>query len=387
MQEILYGTGYLDLKPVVSQADTKLLQTTPTLVAGDFKVRNAVQAFTNLTAVAAAFTSGSVAPVVGETLTGDTSTKTAIVVGWFLTSGSWSGTDGAGTLFVASASGAFTVGETISGSVGGSNILTLTANFVAQPTALAQTGSGGGAIPITAAEATTDRLSVARVDAAGAEWCSDWLEYITTDHPSAGKPNGCIASVAAHASSQTSTNIRLNAAPQATPIAGFFVVATAVGSSAMFGVIKSYSTAGGEFNITLYEAMPAAVTSAWTIAVYGDAAAAAARVIASENIDFTTTQKTYVPTTTAKTTLDLHMGIMDQSTGQLDLGSLAAEVLARLLAAAGGTKLDLFAAILDPATGQLDEGSVAEPLKANVKEINDVTIDGAGTAGDPWGAA
>jgi len=295
MQEILYAQGYLDLKPVLSQADTKLLQTTPTLAAGDFKLRNASQAFTNIASVAAAFTSGGTAiPLVGETLTGATSTFTAIVVGFFLTSGSWGAGTAAGTLFVEQTSGAFTPGENLNGSVGGANILTLTADFVAQPTALAQTGSGGAAVPIISAEATTDRLQVARVDAAGAEWCSDWLEYITTDHPSAGKPNSCIASVAAHASSQTATNIRLNAAPQATPIAGFFVVCTAVGSAPMFGVIESYSTAGGQYNITLYDGMPAALTSAWTVAVYGDAAAAAARIVATENIDLSATQKTSV---------------------------------------------------------------------------------------------
>ena len=124
-----------------------------------------------------------------------------------------------------------------------------------------------------------------------------------------------------------------------------------------------------------------------SIKLYNALTRSPAHIVASNDIDFTATQQTYVPTTTAKTVLDLFAAILDQATGQLDSGSLAADVLARLLAAASVTKLDLFAAILDPATGQLDEGSVAEPLKANVKEINDVTIDGAGTAGDPWGPA
>lgn len=144
MQEIVYGQGFLEIVPVLSQADTKLLQTIPTLAAGDDKVRNDSQAFTNIAAVAAAFTSGSTAiPVVGETLTGATSTQTAKVVGLFLTGGSWAGADAAGTLYVESASGAFTNGENLNGSVSGANILTLTADFVAQPTALSQCGSGG----------------------------------------------------------------------------------------------------------------------------------------------------------------------------------------------------------------------------------------------------
>jgi len=383
MQEILYAQGYLDLKPVLSQADTKLLQTTPTLAAGDFKLRNASQAFTNLAAVAAAFTSGGTAiPLVGETLTGATSTFTAIVVGFFLTSGSWGAGTAAGTLFVEQASGAFTPGENLNGSVGGANILTLTADFVAQPTALAQTGSGGAAVPITTAEATTDRLQVARVDAAGAEWCSDWLEYITTDHPSAGKPNGCIASVAAHASSQTATNIRLNAAPQATPIAGFFVVCTKVGSAPMFGVIKSYSTAGGEYNITLYDGMPSAAGTGWTISVYGDAAAAAARLVASETLDLSTVLDVNAKKLGATTQTGADVGGLVGTIGSPAGASISADVAA--------VKTDTAAILVDTGTtldGRIPTAlSSAGNMKADVKEVNDTTLTGNGST-TPWGPA
>src|SRR3990167_3626195 len=78
---------------------------------------------------------------------------------------------------------------------------------------------------------------------------------------------------------------------------------------------------------------------------------------------------------------------LDAGLTAAETADIETEITDRLLSASAKTALDLFAAILDPATGQLDEGSVAEPLKANVKEINDVTIDGAGTAGDPWGPA
>ena len=103
--------------------------------------------------------------------------------------------------------------------------------------------------------------------------------------------------------------------------------------------------------VTLLHNWPLTPTGTVVIKLYNSLTRSPAHVVASNDVDFTATQKTYVPTTAAKTVLDL------------------------------------FAAILDQATGQLDEGSVAEPLKANVKEINDVTIDGAGTSGDPWGPA
>ena len=292
MQEIPFGQGFYDEYPVLQQADTKLLQQPPTLAVGDIQYK-AAGPTANLGAVAAAFTVGNVAkPILGETVTGGTSTKTAKVIGSFLTSGAWSGA-GAGTLFVESASGAFTPGETLTGSVSGCT-LTLTADFVAQPTALSQVGSGGHALALTSTETSADRFKVPRIDAAGAQWCSDWLDYITTDHPSAGKPNGCIAAVAAHASSQTASLIRLNAAPQGTPVEGMFVLCTTPGSAAMQGYIKSYSTVGGWY-ITLYDGMPAALTSAWTVYVYGDARNIA-RIAATENVALSAQQKLDVNT-------------------------------------------------------------------------------------------
>lgn len=60
------------------------------------------------------FTSGGVyVPRAGDTVTGNSSGETAVVVSTTLSSGSWAGSDAAGTITYKSASGAFTSGETV----------------------------------------------------------------------------------------------------------------------------------------------------------------------------------------------------------------------------------------------------------------------------------
>ena len=62
-----------------------------------------------------AFTSGGTyVPKIGETITGNTSGETAVIVDVLLSSGAWADGDAAGTLTYRSASGTFTSGETIS---------------------------------------------------------------------------------------------------------------------------------------------------------------------------------------------------------------------------------------------------------------------------------
>lgn len=70
------------------------------------------------------FTSGSVEPTVGETLTGATSGKTATVSEVALQVGTWAGGNAIGTVVVTAQTGDFAEGETINGSVGGTNIMT-----------------------------------------------------------------------------------------------------------------------------------------------------------------------------------------------------------------------------------------------------------------------
>jgi len=69
-----YGQAHVFYVPVVSQADVKLFKTGMTIAAGDAKIRTRSQAFANLTAEYLAFTSGSVAPSIGDALTGKVGT-------------------------------------------------------------------------------------------------------------------------------------------------------------------------------------------------------------------------------------------------------------------------------------------------------------------------
>ncbi len=70
------------------------------------------------------FKKGSVAATVGETLTGQTSGKTATVESVVLAGGAYASGNASGTVVVTSPSGDFTVGELIDGSTGGSTMFT-----------------------------------------------------------------------------------------------------------------------------------------------------------------------------------------------------------------------------------------------------------------------
>lgn len=79
------------------------------------------------------FTSGSVEPTLGETLTGSESGATGVVNRVDLNSGSWAGGDAAGYVYLVDPTGysmdqweCFFASETVNGSAGGTNILTVT---------------------------------------------------------------------------------------------------------------------------------------------------------------------------------------------------------------------------------------------------------------------
>ena len=80
------------------------------------------------------FTSGSVEPQLGETLTGAESGATGVVNRVDLQSGSWAGGDAAGYVYLVDPTGysldqweCFYAAEAVNGSVGGADILTVTA--------------------------------------------------------------------------------------------------------------------------------------------------------------------------------------------------------------------------------------------------------------------
>lgn len=68
------------------------------------------------------------------------------------------------------------------------------------------------------------------------------------------------------------------------------------------------------------------------------------------------------------------------SSGGVDLGALAAAVWTY-------ATRNMPAAERDAAAAAVIAAAQITPIHANIKEVNDTTIDGAGTAGDPWGPA
>lgn len=66
------------------------------------------------------------------------------------------------------------------------------------------------------------------------------------------------------------------------------------------------------------------------------------------------------------------------SSGGVDLGALAAAVWTY-------ATRNMPAAERDAAAAAVIAAAQSTPIHANIKEVNDVSVDGAGTAGDPWG--
>jgi len=144
----LIPLGMYDREGSIPGAD---LETGLTFEAADFQLQSDDQSFTNLTAEYRTFTSGSVKPLVGQTLTGATSTETCIVIGFVLSGGTWAGADAAGTIFVEQVSGVFQSENLNNTTTGGSNVLTIGGDFT--PSIGAAMVGVGSYAALTAAEA------------------------------------------------------------------------------------------------------------------------------------------------------------------------------------------------------------------------------------------
>lgn len=83
------------------------------------------QSDTNKGIATMAFDSGSVEPVVGELLTDDVSAAVGKVITVTVTGGSWAGTNASGNIELGACAGRFNDNSTVTGSVGGANILTV----------------------------------------------------------------------------------------------------------------------------------------------------------------------------------------------------------------------------------------------------------------------
>lgn len=102
-----YGKGAVFTLPLIDITGSQDFEVGMTFAAGDAKMGSNKQGSSNLTCEFAAFTGGDTEPNSGDSIVGVDSSSTAIVIGVVLTGGSWGGGDAAGTIFVASVSGAW----------------------------------------------------------------------------------------------------------------------------------------------------------------------------------------------------------------------------------------------------------------------------------------
>jgi len=179
-----YGEDALFEVPLIDYGATDFV-TGVTIAAGDAKLMTDQQVPANIIAEAVAFTSGSEEPANGDQLDGATSGEDCIFMFALVTSGSWSGGDAAGVLFVKSVSGAFSA-ENLNINGGTANVLTIGGDFTAG--LFADAGAGRAFVAVTASEMTCQRGSLTLIDSATKEWEDQAIEFATMGHASAQYP-------------------------------------------------------------------------------------------------------------------------------------------------------------------------------------------------------
>lgn len=188
-----YGVGFVVDVPLVSQADTKIFKTTPTIAAGDFKWLSDALIATTLTSKSRSFTSGGTyVTKPGDVITGATSAATATIIGVRLTSGTFAGGDAAGSLIVEGDSGTF---QSENLNVGANSNVATIGGALSSAGVFAETALGIVSIGVPSTMTSCRQGTLVLHDAAGAEWCDSALTYETTDHHNAQFPNGVIRQV------------------------------------------------------------------------------------------------------------------------------------------------------------------------------------------------
>src|SRR3990167_6166420 len=388
MDKIPYGkAGYASL-PLIDFGATDFLAAMPTIAAGDAKLHSDAQAPTNPLAKILGFDSMSEIPRTGDSITEDGGDGVAVVIGVILASGAV-GTTGAGFMFVDSVTGTWTDNSTMTNSrtgtadfatvdAGTTGTYTLAGNQIANTAGLFAFANKRAYVAWTIAEATCRQLEIELVDTATKEWEDTGLVLRTRDHPLAYDPEGCLYAGDTTAISASGFTME-NSDGVAHPLSGNIGVV-----SSLLAYVESATTGAGQavqcasmvhatrvftnlHNWPLTPVGPTGSEGVVGIKLHNALTRSPAHIVASNDIDFTATQQTYVPTTTAKTVLDLFAAILDQATGQLDLGSFAAGAIdAAAVAADVGTEL-ADALLARKATGGAAGGatnSVAAMLQA-----------------------
>jgi len=179
------GRGKLVIISVMDAADDPaglVLETDPALAAADVTIASDEQASTECAAEHVAFTSGSVRPRKGDTISGATSGSTAVVIGCLLSSGTWAGGDAAGTLWVEQASGAFQSENLDNDTTGGTNFATIAGDLT--DAAIDSVGTRIG-IGLTSSEMACTVFHVAAVDSVTKVYLDTWFSGETLGGPDA----------------------------------------------------------------------------------------------------------------------------------------------------------------------------------------------------------
>ena len=186
---LAYGRPNLICLSVVDAEDATAgltLENDPTLAAADVMLISDEQALTEMAAEHVTFTSGSVKPIPGETISGATSGSTAVVIGCLLSSGTWGAGTAAGTLWVEQASGAFQSENLDNDDTGDTNFATIGGDLV--DSAIDAVGRTIG-IGVTSSEASCRQGNIEFRDAtATEEYLEEYIAFATYGHPDSELP-------------------------------------------------------------------------------------------------------------------------------------------------------------------------------------------------------
>lgn len=281
MHRVGYGQDTIFDFPLIDAGASAFESTPVTIAAGDIKVAHSRLIPTNPSGKTVAFTSGGTYEVKpGDTITGATSSATAVVMGIRLTSGTWGGGDAAGILFVRSDSGTFQ-SENLNV---GANTNVATIGGALDAAGLFKHISGGMyavGIPGTQLEGSKGWIKI-QDQTATEEWEDVAILFQTTGHEYADDPQGCILTDAVgSATGQTTTNIRLSGAPLIAPKVGYYFEFVSGTGIRQAGYIKTYTT-GATYDITPYVALDTAADATSVIKVFIDAKRAPVHVVNSE---------------------------------------------------------------------------------------------------------
>lgn len=189
MDILPYASGALFCTTLLDGGDSPPgieFESGPTLASGDFKVVTDKVPIANLSAESISFTSGSAEPAVGDTLTGGTSSETMVYIGSYLTSGSWSGGDAAGEMFVEQVSGTFQSEDVNNTTQSSSNVFTIGGDV---DSAAFQANGTTCWIALTSTEMTCRLGMIQIADQAATVFQDDALPFRTSGHASSYYPD------------------------------------------------------------------------------------------------------------------------------------------------------------------------------------------------------